>query len=124
MKASRLLCLASALCLASTTAMAFETHASLSAGTGYNYFEQHSYTKAGFTLSAPIGLGLGWWSYTGGGENAKQESWVSHTQGLDWTISRLTTTVSYKFSKDPNHFTDKDNRVQEELGLGVKVRLW
>jgi hypothetical protein len=106
------------------TAYAFETHASILAGTGYNYFEENSYVKGGIVLSAPIKYGFGWWSYTGVGNTAKDETWACHQEGLDWSYQRLTSSFTYKISKDPDHFSDPDYALQHEVGVGVKVKLW
>lgn len=106
------------------TAYAFETHASILGGTGYNYFEKNSYVKGGIVLSAPIKYGFGWWSYTGVGNTAKDETWACHQQGLDWSYQRVTSSFTYKVSKDPNHFMDSDYPLQHEVGVGVKVKLW
>ena len=45
----------------------------------------------GVSMSQPIGLGFGWWSWSGIGQVMKYDEskpyWYSHAQGIDWNLS-------------------------------------
>ena len=102
-------------------AYGFETHASLGLGINHNYLHQNDGFKGGLTISAPVINGIGWWSWTGLGENAKNERWVSHSQGIDFSFKSITTGISYKVSKDRNV---PNSPFENDVSLNVKIKLW
>jgi hypothetical protein len=107
------------------SSMAFaDTTASLSAGYGWNFKEENTSANVGFSLGAKILPGIGWWSWTGVGSTAKDENWISHVQGVDWSFNRFTTTLQYKISKDPDVVFDSSYPFDQEAALKVKVKLW
>jgi hypothetical protein len=86
--------------------------------------QKNTYVKGGFVLSAPIGLGFAWWSYTGVGSNAEDVMWAAHSQGIDWAYNRLTTGLVYTISKDPDKLTTTKVPFQHVVGMNVKIKLW
>lgn len=105
-------------------AQAFETHASLGLGVNYNEMYDDFGAKGGLAISAGLMPGIATWVWVGAGENAKHDSWVSTSQGLDLTFGRITTGLSFRFSKDADRFQDKDVGVEQEAAISFKIKLW
>lgn len=100
------------------------TSASLGGYYGYVPTKNNGTFNLGFSFSVPIIKGVGWWTWNGIGSTAKDEEWVSHVQGLDWSYHNFTTTLQYKISKDPNLLTETKPPFEQEIGVKVKVKLW
>jgi hypothetical protein len=101
-----------------------DTTASLGGYYGYVPNKKNGTFNLGFSFAVPIIKGVGWWTWNGLGSTAKDEEWVSHVQGLDFSYHNVTTTLQYKISKDPNVFTDSKIKFEQEVGVKVKVKLW
>jgi hypothetical protein len=105
-------------------AFAGDTTASISSGYGWNFKEQNTSANLGVSLGIKVFPGIGWWQWSGVGSTAKDELWVSHVQGIDWSFNKFTTTLQYKVSKDPNFMLDSKTPFDQEASLKIKIKLW
>jgi len=103
---------------------AFALEGSINAGSGYNFLHENTYVKGGLSLSQPIGLGLGWWSWYGVGMTAEDTKWASMSQAVDWSFKNVTTSFVYTVSKDPELFSDKNVDFEHNVGMNVKIKLF
>lgn len=112
-----------ALALLPVSALA-ETSASIGGTYGYSLKEENTLGNVGFSLSAGLIKGIGWWSWTGVGMTADDSQWASHVQGIDWSFNRFTTTVQYKVSQDPDVLFKSSEGLDQEVAMKFKVKLW
>lgn len=117
------ICLALMFCLFGCSA-AFASGTSMSLGGYYGYvpLKDNGTFNLGFSFYAPIVKSIGWWTWNGFGSTSKDEDWVSHVQGFDWSYQSLTTTLQYKISNNPNEIDNAP--FEQEIGVKVKVKLW
>lgn len=114
--------LVSIIALFATTAMA-EPNASLSGTAGYNVNMQKPFYKGGLSLGVPLFKGIALWNWIGGGVTAKDDSWMSVSNGIDLGIKNTTTTLFLNFSNNPEEIMNKSNEWNREIGLKFKIKL-
>lgn len=107
-----------ALCV-SVSAQAFS--GSLSVQHSSNETKEKVSQNVGLTVSHPLMLGLGWWSWSGIGQTFEKEAhsaWGQTVQGLEWNFRDFKVGGSAKFQLE-NDF--KDYSAEYAVKLGIKL---